>query len=78
MDAPDLQDQQRATVAAILDQHGSTAMGTLRRIYGADFAPGFGAESLLARIVLLLDEPSLKLLVDDFDKGLLTEKIDAA
>ena len=75
MDEPDLQDLRRDEVAAIVENYGSTTMGVLRALYGEDFAPGFGDDSRLGSIALLLDEPSLGLLLDDHGQGTLAAKL---
>ncbi|MFI5461199.1 MAG: hypothetical protein ACHRXM_37815 [Isosphaerales bacterium] len=44
-------------------------ISTLRQIYGANFAPAFGGHGKLSDVLLRLDRPSLRKLVDDLKKG---------
>lgn len=56
-------------------KHGNTLVRTLRKIYGASFAPGFADTDLLKDVLDKLDEPSLSHLHRDHDGGALDKKI---
>lgn len=46
-------------------KHGNTLIGTLRKTYGAHFAPGCDDSEKLSDVLHKLDEPSLRQLVRD-------------
>ena len=56
-------------------KHGNTHVGTLRKHYGAGFAPGFKDTDTLAHVLAALDEPSLTKLVKDHEGGKLAGHI---
>jgi hypothetical protein len=49
-------------------KHGNTLISTLRKIYGAGFAPGRSGDEKLRDVLHDLDEPSLTRLVHDMQK----------
>ena len=53
-------------------------MSTLRKIYGASFAPAARPGETLSEILVEMDEPSLSKLVHDHERGNLAGKIAAA
>ncbi len=59
----------------IARKHGNTRVKTLRKIYGASFAPGCSPDDTLASVLAKMDEPSLTHLVRDHEAGKLHEKI---
>ena len=65
MDQPGLDQRHRDKDGEIGRQFGNTLIGTLRKTYGPDFAPGFDANARLADVLMTLDEPSLTALVRD-------------
>jgi hypothetical protein len=56
-------------------KHGNTLVGTLRKLYGQHFAPGFPETAKLSDVLQQLDEPSLSALVHDHEHGHLERKI---
>ena len=46
-------------------KHGNTLIGTLRKTYGAHFAPGCDDREKLSDVLHKLDEPSLRQLIRD-------------
>ena len=46
-------------------KHGNTLIGTLRKTYGANFAPGCDDRETLSEVLHKLDEPSLRQLIRD-------------
>ena len=52
----------------ISKKHGNTLISTLRKTYGAGFAPGRSGEEKLKDVLHDLDEPSLTHLVRDMRK----------
>jgi hypothetical protein len=52
----------------ISKKHGNTLISTLRRTYGAAFAPGRSGDEKLADVLHDLDEPSLRHLIHDLHK----------
>jgi hypothetical protein len=56
-------------------KHGSTLVGTLRKIYGQGFAAGYPATEKLSEVLLQLNETSLSQLRRDYETGHLEHKI---
>ena len=56
-------------------KHGNTLVGTLRKQYGAAFAPGFKGTDKLSDILAKLDETSLTKLIKDHNAGVLAGHI---
>ena len=56
-------------------KHGTTLVGTLRKIYGQSFAAGYPATEKLSEILLHLNETSLSQLRRDYETGHLDHKI---
>lgn len=52
-------------------EHGRTLVGTLRKIYGKDFARGCWEQEKLSQVLVDLDAPSLRQLVRDHEEGTL-------
>jgi hypothetical protein len=50
-------------------KHGNTLVGTLRKHYGAGFAPAFKDTDTLTHVLAELDEPSLSKLIKDHEAG---------
>ncbi|MBR0779768.1 hypothetical protein [Bradyrhizobium iriomotense] len=63
---------------AISKKHGSTLVGTLRKIYGKGFAAGYADTTQLSEVLPQLNETSLSQLRRDHDTGHLRHKIDHA
>jgi hypothetical protein len=59
----------------ISHKHGSTLIGTLRKIYGQSFAAGYPATEKLGEVLLQLNETSLSQLRRDYETGHLEHKI---
>jgi hypothetical protein len=64
-----LDNRHRDKNGEISRKHGNTHVGTLRKHYGAGFAPGFKDTDTLAHVLHELDEPSLTKLVKDHEGG---------
>jgi hypothetical protein len=75
MQQPGLHGRHRDKNGEISRKHGNTLMRTLRKIYGAHFAPGCGDMEKLSDVLHKLDEPSLSALVHDHEGGHLENKI---
>jgi hypothetical protein len=60
---PGLDARHRDKDGKISQKHGNTLIGTLRKTYGADFAPGESEKEKLADVLHRLDEPSLRQLI---------------
>ncbi len=75
MKEPGLDQRHRDKNGEIGRKHGNTHVGTLRKHYGAGFAPGFKDTDKLAHVLATLDEPSLTKLVKDHQTGKLAEHI---
>jgi hypothetical protein len=56
-------------------KHGNTLVGTLRKQYGAAFAPGFKDTDKLSDVLANLDETSLTKLINDHNAGVLAGHI---
>jgi hypothetical protein len=75
MKEPTLDQRHRDKNGEIHRKHGNTHVGTLRKHYGAGFAPGFKDTDTLAHVLATLDEPSLTKLVKDHEAGTLAGHI---
>jgi hypothetical protein len=75
MKEPGLDHRHRDKNGEISRKHGNTHVGTLRKHYGAGFAPGFKDTDTLAHVLAALDEPSLTKLVKDHEGGKLAGHI---
>ena len=75
MKEPGLDDRHRDKNGEISKKHGNTLVGTLRKLYGADFAKGFPDSTKLSDVLQKLDEASLSKLVRDHGSGTLESKI---
>jgi hypothetical protein len=79
MEQPGLHGRHRNRDGEISRKHGNTRVRTLRRIYGASFAPDASPDDELRDVLASMDEPSLTKLVHDHEHGALEGKIaDAA
>ena len=78
MQQPGLHGRHRDRNGEISRKHGNTLVSTLRRIYGASFAPGAQPHEKLSDLLAEMDEASLSKLVHDHEQGELQRKIDAA
>jgi hypothetical protein len=56
-------------------KHGTTLIGSLRKIYGQGFAAGYPATEKLSEVLLQLNETSLSQLRRDHETGHLQHKI---
>jgi hypothetical protein len=65
MDQPGLDKRHRDRNGEIARKHGNTHISTLRRTYGASFAPGINESEKLIDVLHRLDEPSLSHLIRD-------------
>jgi len=59
----------------ISHKHGTTPIGTLRKIYGQGFAAGYPPTDKLSDVLLHLNETSLSQLRRDYKTGHLDHKI---
>jgi hypothetical protein len=75
MEQPGLHGRHRDKNGEISRKHGDTFVGTLRKIYGASFAPGAQPHEKLSEVLVEMDEPSLSQLVHDHEHGHLEHKI---
>ena len=57
-------------------KHGNTLIKTLRKHYGATFAPAFKDTDRLSEVLAELDEPSLSHLIRDHQAGTLAGDIE--
>lgn len=78
MQQPGLNGRHRDKNGEISRKHGNTLVSTLRKIYGASFAPGAQPGEKLSEVLAEMDEPSLSKLVHDHERGDLAGKISAA
>ena len=78
MQQPGLHGRHRDKNGEISRKHGNTLVSTLRRIYGASFAPGAQPGEKLSEVLADMDEPSLTKLVEDHERGDLERKVAAA
>lgn len=65
MQQPGLDQRHRDKDGTIARKHGNTLIGTLRRTYGQNFAPGIGDTEKLSDVLHRLDEASLRQLIHD-------------
>ena len=65
MQQPGLHDRHRDKNGEISRKHGNALVGTLRRIYGPQFAAGEPEIAKLQDVLQKLDEPPLSALVHD-------------
>jgi hypothetical protein len=65
MKEPGLDGRHRDKNGRIGQKHGNTLIGTLRQTYGGGFAPGFGDNEKLSKVLHKIDERSLSKLVTD-------------
>ena len=72
---PGLDNRHRDKNGEIGRKHGNTEVKTLRKIYGAGFAPGCADNDRLSDVLHKLDEPSLSKLVHDHEHGTLDGKL---
>jgi hypothetical protein len=77
MDQPGLHGRHRNKDGEISGKHGATLIGTLRRVYGAGFAPGANDDERRENVLARLNEPSLTELVRDHEHGELESRIAA-
>jgi len=75
MKEPGLDHRHRDKNGEISRKHGNTRVGTLRKHYGAGFAPDFKDTDTLAHVLAALDEPSLAKLIKDHESGKLAGRI---
>ncbi|HET8919430.1 MAG TPA: hypothetical protein VFN27_07100 [Xanthobacteraceae bacterium] len=75
MKQPGLDNRHRDKDGEISRKHGNTLVRTLRKIYGAGFAPGFSDNDRLSDVLQRSDEPTLTHLRRDHDMGTLADKI---
>jgi hypothetical protein len=78
MKEPGLDNRHRDKNGEISRKHGNTLIRTLRKIYGAGFAPSCSDHEKLSDVLHKLDEPSLTQLVRDHGIGSLHGKIEHA
>ncbi len=77
MSQPGLDQRHRDKDGQISKKHGNTLIGTLRKVYGAGFAPGAGDRDKLSDVLHNMDEHSLSQLVRDHQGGHLEKKLSA-
>ena len=70
-----LDNRQRNHDGEISHKHGTTPIGTLRKIYGQGFAAGYPPTDKLSDVFLHLNETSLSQLRRDYKTGHLDHKI---
>jgi hypothetical protein len=75
MKEPGLDNRHRDKDGEISRKHGNTLVRTLRKIYGAGFAPGFNDSDKLGDVLRKFNEPTLTQLRRDHDTGSLVQKI---
>ena len=75
MQQPGLHGRHRDKNGEISRKHGNTLIGTLRKIYGHDFAQGSADNEKLSDVLEKLDEHSLTQLAHDHEHGHLEGKI---
>jgi len=78
MQQPGLHGRHRDKNGEISRKHGNTLVSTLRKIYGASFAPGAQPDETLSEVLVEMDKSSLSKLVLDHERGDLAGKISAA
>ncbi len=75
MSQPGLDERHRDKNGQISKKHGNTLIGTLRKVYGAGFAPGTGDREKLSDVLHKIDDNSLSQLVHDHQAGHLHGKL---
>ncbi len=75
MKEPGLDHRHRDKNGQISKKHGNTLVRTLRKIYGANFAPGFRDDAKLEDVLATLDDHSLSQLILDHQDNELEGKI---
>jgi hypothetical protein len=60
---PDIDPLEQKLIREIAEQHGETLIGTLRKVYGANFGCGFRDNEPLSAVLRKLDERSLSDLI---------------
>ena len=75
MKEPSLDNRHRDKNGEISRKHGNTLVGTLRKHYGAAFAPGFKDSDKLSDVLTKVDERSLSKLIKDHHAGVLANHI---
>jgi hypothetical protein len=75
MERPGLDQRHRDKNGEIAKKHGNALIGTLRKIYGAGFAPGCGENEKLSDVLKRITDHSLSQLVHDHQTGELDGKI---
>jgi hypothetical protein len=70
-----LDNRHRNKDGEISGKHGNTLIGTLRKVYGQNFAAGYPATDKLSEVLLHLNETSLSQLRRDHETGHLEHKI---
>ena len=78
MKAKELDGRYRDKDGAIGTKHGTTLVGTLRKIYGKGFAAGYPDSTTLSEVLPQLNETSLSQLRRDHGTGHLDHKIGEA
>jgi len=78
MEQPGLDKRHRDRNGEIARKHGNTLIATLRKIYGAQFAPGGNDDDTLADVLETMHEASLSQLVHDHQRGELAGRIERA
>ncbi len=78
MKEPGLDGRHRDKNGEIGRKHGNTLVGTLRVVYGPNFAAPYLPTAKLSDVLHDMDEPSLSKLVHDHHVGQLQTKISAA
>ena len=78
MSKPGLDHRHRNKDGEISGKHGNTLIGTLRKVYGQNFAAGYPATEKLSEVLLHLNETSLSQLRRDNETGHLEHKIAVA
>ena len=69
MQQPGLDQRHRDKNGEIGRKHGNTLISTLRQTYGQNFAPGIDGRQKLSDVLHMLDEPSLRQLVNDLHRS---------
>lgn len=73
-----LDSRHRNTDGEISSKYGDALIGTLRKVYGQNFAAGYPATEKLSEVLLTLNETSLSQLRRDHETGHLEHKIASA
>jgi hypothetical protein len=73
--SPRLDGRHRDKNGEISKNHGNTLVGTLRQIYGSNFAKGHGDKEKLSDVLSKLDENALSKLARDHREGILRQKV---